>query len=133
MKKRATKRNQGIGYYFLGLVFNLFETALIGAGIMAIVYFLTRWDVIDYTISSSPMELFICFIAGSLILGGINLKMQKKMITSFKKQIHNTYSSVKEKWYNKGFQEGFHEGLKKGEAELLKNSPSYISTLKRIQ
>lgn len=129
MKRKTTKRNQGIGYFFLDLVFNLLETALIGAGALAMFFYLTRSGIINYTIDSSPMELFICFIGGALILGVINFRMQKSLLRAFKKQVHAAYLNGKEK----GRDEGFKKGLKKGEAELLKKSPAYINSLKRVK
>lgn len=125
--KKATKRNQGIGYYFFNLIFNVIEAVLIGAGLMAIVYCLTRLDVIDYTITSSPVELFICLIAGALILGGINFKMQLNLLKSFKNQMHKSYLSGKEKGHAEGFKEGYRQGCKESTDSLLKKSPKYFN------
>ena len=131
MSKRTTKkrRKNGIGYCFFNLIFNILETLLIGAGLLAIFLYLTRSGIINYTINSSPMELFISFISGALILGVINFRMQKSLIKAFKKQLHQAYLTGKEK----GRDEGFKKGLKKGEADLLKKSPAYINSLQRIK
>lgn len=130
MSKKTTKRrNNGIGYCFFNLIFNVLETVLIGAGLLAIFLYLTRSGIINYSINSSPMELFISFISGALILGIINFKMQKSLLNSFKKQVRQAFLSGKQK----GRDEGFQEGLKKGEAELLKKSQGYINSMKRIK
>lgn len=131
--RKTTKRNKGIGYYFLNLVLNVCESVLIGFGLMVIFYYLTIFDVIDYTITSSPVELSICFIAGALILGGINFKMQLKLINSLKVQIHETYLSGKKKGYDEGYHEGYRKGATESTDMLLKKSPRYLNELKRIK
>ena len=133
MKRKTTKRNQGIGYFFLDLVFNILETVLIGAGLLAIFFYLTRSGIINYTINSSPMELFISFIVGTLILGVINFRMQKSLLKSFKKQVHQAYLSGKQKGHDEGFKEGYEKGVTESTDKLLKRGPAYINAMKRIK
>ena len=125
--KKTTKRNKGIGYYFLNSLLNVFESVLIGVGVMAIFYCLTKFGIIDYTITSSLMELSISFISGILIFCGITFKMQIGLIRTLKTQIDEAYMSGKEKGHKEGYHEGYKKGCTESTDKLLRKSEKYFN------
>lgn len=121
--KRTEKRKLNLIAKVKDSIITVFTIVLIWLFLIGAFSLLQTFGLVDYTVKSSPEELFICSVGSMLILKSVQLF--RRRITNNALKNKKNIEMVEMKAYSKGRKQGKIEGKQEKQEEISKKARDY--------